>query len=89
MCFPEELRDRVKLRNVAKIGGCYHIIPQCMKITDFGAIVGMGNTLDEAIQQAKDIAGQLEGSAAYVDVSALDDVHEELKKMRDFGMGII
>jgi hypothetical protein len=89
VCFPEELRDHVKLRNVAKIGGCYHIIPQCMKITDFGAIVGMGNTLDEAIQQAKDIAGQLEGSAAYVDVSALDDVHEELKKMRDFGMGII
>jgi hypothetical protein len=88
VCFPERLRDHVKLRNVAKIGDCYYCIPQCMRISDFGAILGMGDTLEDAIHEAKTIAGQVEGSAAYIDTSALDDVHEELRKMKDFGMGI-
>jgi hypothetical protein len=89
VCFPEHVRDHVKLRNVAKIGDCYYLVPQNMNIPDFGAVLGMGDTLDEAIREAKDIAAQIDGSAAYVDTSALDDVRGELRKMRDLGLGII
>jgi hypothetical protein len=89
VCFPEQLRDHVKLRNVARIDGCYHLIPQSMRISDFGAVVGMGASLDEAIREAKEVAAQISGNGVYVDTSSLDDVHAELQKMRDLGMLVL
>jgi hypothetical protein len=89
VCFPERVREHVKLRNVARIDGCYHLIPQNMGISDFGAVLGMGDSLDEAIREAKAIAAQISGSGVYVDTSSLDDVHAELEKLRALGMVIL
>ena len=91
--FPEEYRSRVKINNLAVIDGVYYSIPnssgyspQTSDVEGIGSVVGLGNTLKEAIKDAQKIAETVKGYCIKIEVDALDEATSELEKLEKFGV---
>jgi hypothetical protein len=84
--FPPKLREFVKLRNIAKIDGEYYVVPQSSSCPEIGAVVGVGDTMEEAIEMAKEVCKQVDGYFVANFPSALDEAVEEIEKLADFGI---
>ena len=78
--FPEKLRENVKLINGLKYNGEYYLAPRHYKITNVGAVVAGGQTLQEAKEQCKEIAAQVKGYFIECNPEALDEAEEEWGK---------
>jgi hypothetical protein len=79
--FPEAVRPFVKLRNFCRIEGEYYVIPQWTGSAEIGAVVALGATPDEAIENCKAIAEQVEGHLLDKPVDALDIAREQLEQV--------
>jgi hypothetical protein len=85
--FPESIRKFVKIKNVAKHDGVYYYIPnRASKIETVGAILGLGDSMDEATEQCKKNVSQVKAFRLEVDTHALDDAKEEIIKAKSFGI---
>lgn len=86
--FPKSIRDNVKLRNLAVINGKYYSVPQVSAHSEMGAVVALGDTMEEAIKECKRLAEKVEGH--YVDVipGCLDQAEGEFEKLKEFGIKV-
>jgi len=84
--IPEDIRDKVKLRNSMKIKGVEYCAPQSTGLPEIGAVVGLGNTLEEAIQDAVETGQRIKGHYIEIPESAADEAREEIKKLKDIGL---
>lgn len=80
---PSEIQEWVMLYSCAKDGDLYHIKPG---VSIIGAVVGIGNTLMEAIEHLKSNAAKLDSKKAHVDVDALVEAVQEIKDSEEQGM---
>jgi hypothetical protein len=79
--FPQEVRENVKLRNFCMIEGEYYVIPQWTGSAEIGAVVALGDTPDQAIEECKRICALVEGHLLDKPVDALDIAREQLDKV--------
>jgi len=86
--FPPELRDRVKLRNATCIDGVYYAIPQSCGLPEVGAVIGLGETSEEAIEDAKANAEQVTGYYLEAKMGAIDSMKEECEKLDKLGLNM-
>jgi len=86
--FPEELRDRVKLRNATCIDGVYYAIPQACGLPEVGAVIGLGDTLKEALDDAVGNAEQVTGYYLEAKMGAIDDIKEQCAKLEELGLNM-
>lgn len=84
--FPEAIKKYVKIKNLAVVNGIRYFVPQNVEMAEIGAVIGMGNTLEEAISQAKDNAKQVEGFELHINCEAMDDAQEQIDKMPAYGI---
>jgi len=84
--FPEEIADQVKLRNACKIDGNHYCIPQSVGLPEIGAVVGLGDTIDECMESAKKAGQQIKGHYIEVPESAADEAQEQIQKLKDLGL---
>jgi hypothetical protein len=76
--FPKSIRDHVKLHNLTVIDGEYYVAPQWTGNPAVGAVVAMGDTLEEAIDECKRLSEMVEGYSIDKPVQALDKAAEQL-----------
>lgn len=86
--FPEEIRDMVKIRNAAKIDGVYYAIPQACGLPECGAVIGLGDTMKEALDNAVANAEQVSGYYMEAKMGAIDNIKEEIRKMDELGLNV-
>jgi hypothetical protein len=79
--FPPEIRDKVKLHFSTVIDGEHYVIPHIDRRTQIGAVVGIGDTEEEAIADCEKTAEQVEGHQIEKPVEALDEAREQLEKI--------
>ena len=79
--FPPKIREFVKLRNFCKIEGEYYVIPQWTGCAEIGAVVALGDTPDQAIENCKKVAEQVEGHLLDKPIDALDVAREQLEQV--------
>jgi hypothetical protein len=84
--FPEEIRDYVKLRNATKIDGIYYAIPQAVGLPECGAVIGLGDTLEEAIDHATENAEQVTGYYMEAKMGAIEEIREQIAKLDELGL---
>jgi hypothetical protein len=85
--FPKSIREHVKLRNLARIEGKYYSVPMSGH-AEIGAVVAVGDTMDEAIAECKRLAERVEGHYVEVVPGCLDAAEEEFSKLRKFGIKV-
>lgn len=74
--FPEDVRPFVKLRNHCKIEGVDYVVPQSVGLPEVGAVIGLGNTLDEAMEHLQENAEQVSGYYLEIKTDAVKSVEE-------------
>lgn len=85
--FPEKYNDFVKIKNLYIENGIRKFVPQDgIEMAEIGAVVGLGNTLKEAIKMAKDIAKEVKGYALSIKGDSLDEAQIEIDKLTKFGI---
>lgn len=86
--FPEEIRDFVKLRNATMIDGIYYAIPQAVGLPECGAVIGLGNTMKEALDKAVEHAEQVTGYYMEAKMGAIENIKEEIRKLDELGLNM-
>ena len=84
--FPKEIRDNVKLRNLAVIDDEYYAVPQSVGLPEIGAVVASDKTMQGAIDKVKGYCDQISGYYIECHTEALDKAQEELDKLKEMGI---
>lgn len=84
--FPEEIREWVKLRNACKIGDTYYIVPQSDGLPEIGAVVAIGDSIEECIEKVKGYADQVEGYRLDIKTGSIEDMKQVLEKAKLLGI---
>jgi hypothetical protein len=87
--FPKELESHVKLNNCVKVQGQYYVVPQPVELTQIGALVAWGDTMESAIEQVKSMSEELTGYGITVPTEAFDDAEEEIAKAKEMGLSVL
>lgn len=84
--FPDELRPYVKLRNLTKIEDKYYVVPTDVGLPEIGAVIGLGDTLDEAVEMCKHNCNQVRGYFLECKLESIDKGMEEIEKAKALGI---
>ena len=85
--YPHDQRRWIKFRNFMQIDDEICIIPQKTgKICNVGSIVGLGDTMKEAIDKCKELASEVKGYDLMIETSCLDKVQETIKEGTEYGI---
>lgn len=84
--IPDEVRQWVKLRNHARINGVDFAVPQSVGLPEVGAVIGFGDTLQEAAKMALENAYQVEGYYLEAKTDALSKVIAEINNAQEDGI---
>lgn len=86
--FPESVRPFVKLRNHCKIDGVDYCVPGEVGLPEIGAVIGLGDTLDGAIEHMKENAEQIKGYYVEIKLDSIEKALEERDKAEKLGIEI-
>ena len=86
----KEFDDNIKMDWSAKIDNKRYVIPNVDRGLDnsVGSIATEGNTLEEAIEKAKEIAKSIKGYKIECPEDSLCEAQEEINKAKEFGVWI-
>lgn len=84
--FPMSIRRNVKLVNPVCIEGRYYVVPQYYGMSEIGSVIGWGDTMEEAIEQAKEMAKQVEGHGVTAQSHSMDEAESEIAKGEEYGI---
>jgi hypothetical protein len=84
--FPPEIADFVKIRNWCVINGINYAIPQAVGLPECGAVIGLGDTIEEAMDHAVENAEQVTGYYLEAKTGAIDDIKKQLDIMDERGL---
>lgn len=84
--IPDESRQWVKIYRVCKINGAYHIPPCENKMDEIGAVVGIGDTIQEAIDHLHETVEELKDQPVTVRTESLYDALKEIHKAEEQGV---
>lgn len=83
---PDEIRRFVKLYNVCKIGDAYCVPPIEHSFEAVGALIGLGNSIKEAIENLKDYEEKLNGQPIDIHSIGLSDAIAEIHHAEEQGI---
>lgn len=88
MCisFPPKYRNNVKLCNCCKVDGKYYIIPQKIGLSKVCSVIGMGDTIEEAKEQANNIAKEVKGYSLNCHSESLDEAEKIINEAKELGI---
>ena len=84
--YPDEYSQWVKLRNWCVIDGRNYIIPRQIPLEIVGSVVGIGNSLEEAINKVKKVAKEIECLDKIIKTDDLDTALETIEKAKEYGI---
>ncbi len=84
--FPDDVRQWVKLRNHTIIDGKDYVVPTAVGLPEIGGVVGVGNTVAEAIAHLKENADQIKGYDVDIKLDSINQALEVVKEGEKFGI---
>ncbi len=83
---PKEYRNNVKLFNSVEVDGCFYVVPQDEQMKEIGSVVGWGDTLEAAIEMAKEVGESLSGYGIKFNMGPIDLAQKEMQALEDIGL---
>lgn len=84
--YPKEFENQIKLFNCVVIGGRRYVVPQDDEMTEIGAVVGWGDTMEEAMEHARKAGESIEGYGVKFSMGAADKAEEEIEELAKIGL---
>lgn len=87
--LPESVRQWVKLRNHCRIDGVDYFVPQAdSELPEIGAVIGIGDTMQEAEDHLRENAEQIKAYDVDIKLDCFDDMKEEIDGAAKLGIEI-
>lgn len=83
---PKEVRQYVKLNFACQLDKKYVRIPLKKGMAQCGAVVGLGNTIQEAVEMANDIRKEVKGLDVKFDLGSIDSALAQIKAGQKLGI---
>lgn len=83
--FPKEIERRVKFKYATVIKGQYYCIP-FDQMDGIGSVVGLGNSVEEAVENALEYANEVKGAYITYDEKAFEKAQESIERGEKLGM---
>lgn len=85
--FPDKIRQFVKIRNHYKSRGLDFFVPQPpSKLPEIGAVIGFGDTLEEAIAHVKENAEQVQAYGLDIKLESIDECCATIEQAKEIGV---
>lgn len=84
--FPKSIRQWVKLRNLAVIDGVYTIIPRHRDFNNIGAVIAIGDSINEVVELGKSYCEQIEGEDIECKLDDIKPLMDIIKKGEKIGL---
>ena len=84
--FPKSIRKWVKLRNLAVIDDVYTIIPRHNDFNNIGAVIAIGDSIEEVVELAKQRCKMIKGEDIECKLDDIKPLMEIIKKGEGIGL---
>lgn len=84
--IPNGVRRWVKLRNGCRVDGVDYVAPQDYALKEIGAVVGIGDTIEEAVAMCRRVADQVKGEGVKIRLDAIGDALREIAEGEEMGV---
>ena len=84
--FPSSIRKWVKLRHLAVIDGVYTIIPRHRDFNNIGAVIAIGDSIDEVVELAKQRCKMIKGEDIECKLDDIKPLMDIIKKGESIGL---
>lgn len=84
--YPKEVGNQIKLFNSVLVDGVRYVVPQDDDMTEIGAVVGWGDTLEGALAYAAKAGESIEGHGITFNMDAADKVQEHIAELQAIGV---
>ena len=84
--YPEEFAQQIKLFNCVVIDGRRYVVPQDDEMTEIGAVVGWGDTMEAAMEHARKAGEAIEGYGIKFSMGAADKAQEHIEELEELGI---
>jgi hypothetical protein len=87
--IPEDIKQWVKIRNLAIIDGKTYHVPTQGEMPEIGAVIAIADDLDEAKKLVAERAEKVKGYLVEIHVDALDAADEEIELAKEYGVDFL
>lgn len=84
--IPKEFRQFVKLYNNVRVDGKDYVLTQEEDMHEIGAVVGFGDTLDAAVEMAREVGESVEAYGLKFGMGPVDEVREQIAEIEEIGV---
>jgi hypothetical protein len=84
--IPDKFRRFVKLYNHVREEGEDYVMCQSEDMQEFGAVVGFGDSLDAAVEMAKEVGEAVDAYGLKFSLGPVDQVREQIAKIEEIGV---
>ena len=86
--YDPAFENQIKLFNSVIVEGQRYIVPQNEDMAEIGAVVGWGDTLDEAVAHMKKAADTIKGFGIKIPDGSIDDARKGMEELAEFGLPV-
>ena len=84
--YPEKYSRQIKLYNCALVDGRRYVIPQNEDMTEVGAVIGWGKTLDKALDHAREAGEAIQAYGVKFSLGGAEAATEQIEKLEELGI---
>lgn len=84
--FPEEYKNNVKIKNLVVEDGVHYFTPNGVEMCEVGAVVACGQTMDQAINMACEIADTVKGFDLKINTNCIEEAKNQIKELNRNGI---
>jgi len=86
--YDDAMANQIKLFNFAEVDGQRFVIPQEDENELIGAVIGWGDTLEEAVEHMKKAADTIKGFGISIPSESLDEAETSIQELTDAGLKV-
>lgn len=84
--YPDRFAQQIKLFNSVLVAGVRYVVPQDEDMTEIGAVVGWGDTLEAAMEHAKAAGEAIEGYGIKFNMGPIEAANEQIAELQKLGV---
>jgi len=84
--YPEKYANQIKLYNCVIIDGKRFVVTQHEDMIEIGAVVGWGDTLEEAVEHAREAGESIKGYNIKFNMGPIDTVNKAIEELEEIGI---
>lgn len=84
--FDPKFSEQIKFYNPVVIEGRHYIVPQPDKMEEFGSVIGLGKSLEAAVDSLKRAADTVKAYNLHVPDGSIDKAMEQIRELESFGL---